>query len=204
MFDKTKIFNLALAALSLQKRISNADTDTSTEALTLNTYWDIAFETALKEMDLDSTSTSKVLELIEQDPNTYWRFAYAYPSDCVFLRRIKSELLTDDEESKEDVRVEIYEGQKAVMTNKNEAEIEYISKDIPLSTLTPEAAFYISLRLAKLAIPLVAGTNKKDVSASLDEAYTMALLNAQRVDRLESSIYQPDYAKSGLAKARLS
>ena len=198
------MFNLALAALSLQKRISNADTDTSTEALTLNVYWDIAFETALKEMDLDSTSTSKALELIETNPNTYWRFAYSYPSDCIFLRRIKSTQLTDDAESKIDLRVEVYEGVKAIMTDQNAAEIEYISKDIPLSILTPEAAYFIALRLAKLAIPLVAGTNKKDVQASLDEAYTMALLNAQRVDSMESSIYQPEYAKSGLVKARLS
>ena len=107
MFDKTKIFNLALAALSLQKRISNADTDSSTEALTLNVYWDLAFNSALQEMDLDSTSTSKALELVEENPNEYWSKAYLYPTDCVLLRRIKTGNLTDDEESKEDLRVEI-------------------------------------------------------------------------------------------------
>lgn len=169
MFDKTKIFNLALAALSLQKRISNADTDSSTEALTLNVYWDLAFNSALQEMDLDSTSTSKALELVEENPNEYWSKAYLYPTDCVLLRRIKTGNLTDDEESKEDLRVEIYEGQKVIMTNKDAAEIEYISKDVPFSTLTAEAAHFISLRLAKLAIPLVAGTNKKDVLATLNE-----------------------------------
>lgn len=204
MFDKTKIFNLALAALSLQKRISNADTDSSTEALTLNVYWDLAFNSALQEMDLDSTSTSKALELVEENPNEYWSKAYLYPTDCVLLRRIKTGNLTDDEESKEDLRVEIYEGQKVIMTNKDAAEIEYISKDVPFSTLTAEAAHFISLRLAKLAIPLVAGTNKKDVLATLNEAYSMALLDAQRKDRIESSIYQPEYAKSALVKARLS
>ena len=204
MFDKTKIFNLALAALSLQKRISNADTDSSTEALTLNVYWDLAFNSALQEMDLDSTSTSKASELVEENANEYGSKAYLYPTDCVLLRRIKTGNLTDDEESKEDLRVEIYEGQKVIMTNKDAAEIEYISKDVPFSTLTAEAAHFISLRLAKLAIPLVAGTNKKDVLATLNEACNMALLDAQRKDRIESSIYQPEYAKSALVKARLS
>jgi hypothetical protein len=204
MFDKTKIFNLALAALFLQKRISNADTDQSTETQTLQTFWDTAYWSALQELDLDSTSSRKPLELVKDNPNTFWRYAYKYPSDCIFLRRIVSTNLTDDQESKIDLRVELFENQKCIMTNEQFAEVEYISKDVPLSTITAEAALFISLKLAKLSVPLIVGTNSAAVMKSIDESYVKAILDAQRKDSNETTIYQPEWMRSEFAKARMS
>ncbi len=203
MFDKTKIYNLALAALFLQKRLSNADTDQSTEALSLGVVWDVAFQSALQQMDLDSTAQTKALELVELEPNELWKYSYKYPSDCVFLRRIVSTEVTDDIETREDFKVELRNGLKVILANKENAFVEYISEDIGLNTLTAEAGYFIALRLAKLAAPLIVGTNSKNVIANLTEAYGMALLDAQKRDSLESSIYQPEWRKSELAKARL-
>ena len=204
MFDKTKIFNLALGALQIQKTISNADTDPSKEVLTLNVFWDLAYQTALEDMDLDSTSSRKTLELLKTEPNEFWRYAYKYPTDCAFLRRIVSGTVTDDQFTREDMRVEMFEGDKVIMCNRREAEIEYIAKDFPVDSLTPQAAYYVSLLLARLSLPLVAGTNKKAITDEIKDNLTMALLGAQARDGKETSIYQPDYMKSEFVKARLS
>jgi hypothetical protein len=204
MFDKTKIFNLALAALFLQKRISNAETDTSTETLSLGVVWDTALQSALQEMDLDSTSQSFALELISTDPNELWLYAYKYPADAVLIRRIVSSMVTDDSLDRINFKTQLLNGQKVIMTNQQEAFVEYISKDTPIDTLSAEAVYFIALRLAKLAAPLVVGTNSKNVISNLNESYTMALLDAQRKDSMETHVYQPEWARSEFAKARLS
>lgn len=204
MYDKTKIFNLALSALYLQKRLSNADTDNSTEALTLNNLWETAFFSALQEMDLDSTSSTKELELVTLDPNKFWKYAYKYPTDCKFLRRIVSCYVTDDEYTNIDRKIEIMDGQKVILTNQQEAMIEYISSNVPMASLSAEAALFISYKLAKLATPLIVGKNSQEVMKTLERNYQMALLDAQEKDALETTIYQPEWMKSGLAKARLS
>lgn len=204
MFDKTKIFNLALAALFLQKRVSNADTDTSTEVLTLQTLWETAYFTSLQEMDLDSTSQTKLLELVVNKPNEFWKFAYRYPSDSLLIRRIVSRRVTDDQESKIDLRIEIFNNQKLIMTDEEFAKVEYISKDIGIEFLTAEAAYAVAMRLAKLAVPIIVGTDSAKVLKSVDEMYVKAVVDAQRKDISESTIYQPEWTRSEFAKARLS
>lgn len=207
MFDKTKVFNLALAALFLQKRISNADTDASTEALSLNTFWDISYYSALQEMDLDSTSQTKTLALIDTlslNDGGFWQYVYEYPSDCLLLRRIVSQYLTDDRETAIDHRVEIRNGVKVIMCNESLAKIEYISKDIPIGTLHAEAIMFIALKLAMNCIPLVVGTNSATVAKSLNDKYDVSLVNAQKKDSAESSVYKEDWSRSGFVKARLS
>jgi hypothetical protein len=122
----------------------------------------------------------------------------------VLLRRIVSCHLTDDQESKIDLRVENFQGQKCVMTNEQFAEVEYISKDIPTDSFTAEAAYFISLKLARLAVPLIVGTNSKTVIQSVNEMYVSALVDAQKKDSMESTIYQPEWMRSEFAKARMS
>lgn len=204
MWDKTKIFNLALSALFLQKRISNSETDTSNECLTLNNLWDTSFLTTLQEMDLDSTATTAVLELIETDPNDHWQFAYRYPVNCAFLRRIVSPYVTDDEETAIDRKIQMLNGVKVILTDEQEASAEYIPFDLQIQDLNAEAVTCISLRLARSAAPLIVGKTADNVMRAMEFKYQEAMAEAKRKDSLESSIYQPEWMRSTLVKARLS
>lgn len=203
MFDKTKIFNLSLAALFLQKRLTNADTDKSTEALTLNNFWDVAYESALEDMDLDSTSQTIALEQVGIDPSPFWRYAYKYPVNAVLIRRIVSNQITDDEETLIDKVRAVHAGESCILTNEPSAKVEFIAKDIPMAALTAQAAIYISLKLAQLSVPLIVGKNSVQISQGIDSRLELALMDAKRRDAQESSIFQPDWAKSSLLKARL-
>lgn len=204
MYNKTKIFNLALAALFLQKKIADADTDTSQETKVLETNWESAFFIGLQELDLDSTSTSKALELISEKPNTFWDYCYKYPTDCAFLRRIVSELVTDDTESFIDKKIQILDGEKVILTNEPQAYIEYIPNTITAEHLTAEAAVFISLKLARMSTPLIVGKNSQMVIQMIDQRYEEALMTAKKKDNLETSIYQPEWTRSEFAKERLS
>lgn len=208
MFNKTQIFNLALSSLFLTKRISDAETDNSAENIQLSSVWDISLNSALQEMDLDSTSMTKVLELVLENPDNFWAYAYKYPNDCAFLRRIVSCEVIDDNETTIDRKTQMidYNGDiiKCIMTNQSQASVEYISNKIPLSSLSAEAATFIALKLALNAAPLITGKNSDQVIKQLSARYTMALMSAKSKDLQETSIYQHESMVSEFVKARMS
>lgn len=204
MYNKTDIFNLALSALYLQKKIADSETDTSNETKTLQTHWKAAYWGGLADMDLDHTSITAPLALVEEEPNSLWKYAYTYPADCVFLRRIVNTRTTDDLETKIDRKVGIHEGAKVIFTNEYDAELEYISSDVLPQDLTVEAAMYIAYKLAMLAMPLIVGKDSEEVAKTLTLLKAQSFADAVAKDAKETNIYQPEYARSEFAKARLS
>lgn len=209
LYDKTKVFNLALQALFINKRISNADTDTSTEAHALRTNWDFIYPQALSELDCDSMSQTKVLELVEQTPNTRWRYAYKYPNDIALLRRIDNCHVTDDIDTVVHHRVQLHtlNGNtiKVIMTNTSDTEIEYISTKTPVDMINAEQAQFIALKLAGASISLIVG---EKAQASFEQGIESKLLKAhvaaRRKDGIETQVHEPAWKLSSLVKARMS
>lgn len=208
MNNKTRIFNLALQELFLQKIISDAETDNSTEAHTLRVQWDFIYPIALSELDLTSTSQKKVLELVAENPNINWRYAYRYPNNAALVRRIITRNVRDDQYDEVDLSTELFTFNnstfRAIMSNEPDAQIEYIAIDVPADTLTPEAAKYIACRLAQESTPLVVGENSKRVTDSIEKNLIKNSISAQRRDSLETKVYRPDWQKSGFVRARMS
>lgn len=204
MYSKAKIFNLALGALLLTKKISDTQTDTSTENQVLNIHWDTAFQTALEEMDLDGTSSQKSLELIEEDPTDLWQFAYKYPSNCSFLRRIQNSCLKDTESNQIQRRVAIHNDKKVIFTNQEVAVVEYIPNDFNLAWLSASAGLCIAYKLAILSAPLITGKGANDLRKTVQAMYGLARSNAQEHDRLENANFETDNEKSGFVEARTS
>lgn len=204
MYNKTDIFNLALSALYLQKKIADSETDTSNETKTLQTHWKAAYWGGLAEMDLDHTAVTAPLALLVEEPNSLWKYAYTYPADCVFIRRIINTKTTDDLETKVDRKVGIHEGDKVIFTNEYDAELEYISSDVLPQDLSVEAAMYIAYKLAMLAMPLIVGKDSKEVASALQVLKAQSFADAVAKDSKETNIYQPEYMRSEFVKARLS
>lgn len=204
MYSKTGIFNLALNALFLQKTISDSETDTSREAVTLRLNWTAAFNMALEKLDLDSTAKIDDLELIEEDPNVNWRYAYRYPTDAAFFRRIVSGAQTDDEDTTLDRQIGYHGTDKVIYTDQAEAQGEWITNSIDPDKLNVEACMVVALELARLCLPFLIGKDSANVRKTIDERYLENLLNAWEKEGKETSIYQPEWKQSGFAKARLS
>jgi hypothetical protein len=204
MYTKAKIYNLALGALLLQRQVSDPETDKSNEAKVLNTHYDVAFRSTLEDLDLDSTSTSITLELLETDPNTDWRYAYKYPVNCAFLRRIKSVALMDNRTTRIPLRVAIHNSLKTIFTNEASAVAECIVHDLPLTALSATVGLAIAYRLAVLSAPLIVGKGATTLRDSINQKYIVTKAEAQEQDRRENFNFTDDTVGSEFVEERLS
>jgi hypothetical protein len=202
-YTKVKLYNLALSALLLAKEITNVDTDTSNEVRVLNMHWDTALESTLQDLDLDSLMTPITLELIEELDAGPWRYVYKYPTNCLFLRRIKSCVETDNKSTHISKKVHMYEGVKAVFTNEYEAVAECMPKDIPLAALNAMAGMCVAYKHAMLSAPLIVGKGSERLKASLKLEYLIAKGEAQETDAAENFNYESDDLRSEFVSARL-
>lgn len=204
---KAEIYNLALGALLLQRQIANPDTDASNEAKVLNTHYTVAFNSTLEDLDLDATMSIATLELIETNPNELWSYAYKYPTDCVFLRRLQdanNKTHKDNRYTHHPKNVQIHDGQKAIMTNLEDATAEYISTSVPLTTLSQMAGLAIAYRLAILSAPLIVGKGATALRKELRQQYVIYKAEAQEKDKRENFNYYDDAVESDWVNERLS
>lgn len=207
MYDKTGIFNLALSALFLQKKISDSETDTSKETLILRSHWDAAWNIGLQELDTDSIAVTVALELLAEAPDSNWAYVYKYPVNCAFFRRIVPLVggqVTDDTIDAIDRKIGRYLTNKAIFTNEREAKGEYIPNDITPDDLNAEEALFIAYKLARLCLPLIIGKDSDNVAKLLEARYEQAHLDARAKSAKETSIYQEEWQRSEFVKHRLS
>lgn len=209
MYSKATIMNLALGALLLQRQITNPDTEQSNEGKILNTWWDIAYRTTLEDLDLDSTSSQMQLSLVAKfDPNavpriSQWCFAYKYPSNCAFFRRIQSCQIIDNKESHIPKRIGIYNGQKVIFTDHCNAIAEFVPYDLPIGTLSANVGLAIAFRLAMLSAALVTGKGAKGLIGDIEKKYVMAKAEAQAQDERENFSFSTDATISEFVQERL-
>ena len=203
MYDKADIFNLALGALLLSRRITDTETDRSNECTVLNTHYEAAFAATLEDLDLDSTSSQVTLELIEEEPNELWLYAYRYPSDCAFLRRLQSAQVMDDRESRILLRTTMHDGEKAIYTNQQDAIAEYISRDINIGSLSAMAGLCVAYKLAVLSAPLITGKGAATLRKEIKEEYIRLKADAKEHDKNENFNYVDERLQSEYVKARL-
>ena len=206
MFNKTKIFNLALNALLLTKEVTNADTDDSTEAGTLRKLWDVAVGSFLEESNLDEISETVKLVLVANNPNSKWLYAYRYPTDCVYLRRIDTELIKDSKTTQVIRKTGKYNGEKVIFTNKEAAYAEVIrTEEEFLECLSNNAALALAHKLAYLSTPLIAqSTDPSKLKKSLDDEYQKFKSLAEAKDFKENFNYDTPEEESEISQARMS
>lgn len=204
MYSKVQIFNLALGALLLNKRIADVDTDTSVENRTLNIYYDVALRSTIEDLDLDATSTQKQLELVDTDPNNLWKYAYKYPANCSFFRRIQSTVTKDTRTTQIPRRIANHNGVKVIFTNEFDAIGEFVPFDINLNLLSSSAGLAAAYRLAMFASPLIAGKGAEKLRQGIEKSYLLAKAEAQEHDRLENANFETDNEMSEFVEARTS
>jgi hypothetical protein len=204
VYSKAKIFNLALGMLLLDRRIIDTETDPSNEAKVLRTHWDSAFSSTLEDLDLDSTSTHGLLELVETDPSVYYLYAYKYPDDCAFFRRVQSSTDVDNRSSHISKRIGVYDGEKVIFTNQDLAVGEWISTDVPLDSISAATALCIACKLAMLAAPLATGKGARALIERLEANYVRLKADAQEKDARENFNYVDIHVESEFVDERTS
>lgn len=214
MFTKAKFFNLALQALLLNRQIIDTTSDRSNENKAMLENYDLALNAALFDMDLDSTASQKTLELVHDftvdpppnnsAPGPLWNYAYKYPSNCAFFRRVVTCNVVDDKSTHEPKRILIWNGKKTIFANAQNAIGEYIATDFPIQTLTAPAGLTIALRLAYMTAPLIVGKGAKSLMSEIAQRYAASKAEAQGLDERESFSFQEDSNLSEFVKVRMS
>jgi len=203
-FTKTEIYNLALSALMLNANVIDVATDESNNVTNLNRFYNVALQSTLQDLDLDAVSQPITLELIETLTEGNWLYVYKYPSNCSFLRRLKSAAEVDDRTTHLPKRIALHNGVKAIFTNEVGAVGECIAKDTPLEALSPMAAMAVAYKLAYLSAPLIVGKGAKKLRETIQTDYVLSKAEAQEYDSLENFNYEADYQRSDFVRERLS
>jgi hypothetical protein len=193
MYNKTRVFNLALNALALTKRLQSADSDESTEAMNLRDLWDVAVESFLQEVNISELNEIETLTLVATDPNDQWDYAYAYPNGAALVRRIMSDFKVDNNETRIDYIKSIHNGEAVIFTDRVDAKAE-IAKDTNLFiALSANAALALAYKLAFLASGLIqTSQDPAKLEQRLLAGYDRFKSLAQTKEGLESHIYQED------------
>lgn len=92
MTNKTTICNMALARIRHNRRVIDADSDTSEEAKMFRVFYDSARDFVLREHPWGFAKAVKALSATTNGPPVGWSFEYDYPSDCLFLRAVTGDL----------------------------------------------------------------------------------------------------------------
>ncbi len=99
--DTTELANQALAHLGVEESIADLDTETSEAADAVNKFFEQAMKIVQRSFPWSFCTTQPTdLLLRASSPNDQWAYEYAYPSDCMFFRRIWNGLQQDTPKSR--------------------------------------------------------------------------------------------------------
>lgn len=171
--------NLALAHLGSKLSISDIDSDRGQDPLILRTFLPITIQTCLEDFHWGFATKFAKLTLIEEIPNSEWRYSYVYPNDCVDFRRILSGKRNDDRQSMVSFIQAVSDDARLIFTDKQNAECEY-TKFVDDPRLWPPSFFLAaSFKLAYLSVPSLTGGDPFNLRTSIGQNYTRALAEAK-------------------------
>jgi len=105
MSSKTAVCNMALAHVGVSRYLSDVDSDTDMEATVCLRFIENVRKQTLREHTWPFATKVVTLGLLQEDPNDEWGYEYAYPSDCLYARRVLSGIRTDDRQSQVSYRI---------------------------------------------------------------------------------------------------
>jgi len=125
MASNTEIANLALLHLGVTKGIATLDLENSAEAIAIRRVYDIAMNTFQRSFPYAVLTKRVALGLVQEDPNTEWKYEYTYPSDCQRLGKIVSGHRNDTLSTKPPYKVARGSNSAVIWTDYQGAVIEY-------------------------------------------------------------------------------
>lgn len=161
MADKTGVCNLALSHLAISKEIANVETERSAEASACRRFFEPALLEAQRDFPNPSNKVIKDLALVSDLRNIVdaeWCFNYRYPADCSKAIRILSGVRNDTESTRVPYRILSDDTGKLIYTDKENAQLEYVTNNQDPSRWQPDFVMAFSLLLAAYIAPrLTAG-----------------------------------------------
>jgi hypothetical protein len=152
------ICNMALSHLGIAEEIANLETDTGEEAIACRQFYETARDVTLKAFTWPFATRIVALGLIEEDPTPDWYYSYRYPSSALYLWKMASDTETLDPQVKIPYKVIGDDSGRIILTNLEDASVEYVSRVENPILYTPDFVEAMSYRLAAYIAPrLTAG-----------------------------------------------
>lgn len=202
MVDKVVVFNIALNALLIDYQTTDPDNDKNKSVKTLRLMYPLALSKVLADLDLNKTATKVQLELT---PHTHphWVYVYKYPSNCAKFRRIVSQFVVDNFETRIPFATETVAGIEVVLSNEKDALGEIQPYNLNLSALNPNAAIAVAYQMAYLSSAQIAGKSSRQLKQSILQEYTLHKSEAMEDDQNENVDSTTDEFKSEFVQARI-
>lgn len=184
MTSSVDICNLALANIGSKSRIDSL-TEASPEAAACRQFYEICRDTVLSAHNWGFARKVVALAETANTPlDTKWAVEYAYPSDCLKLRKILPEAsLSQPNEYERGIS----EDDAAVIwCNVDEAYADYTKAITDTSFFSVEFVWALSWNLgAQIAMKVTGDANKKQMA---EQKYQLALQSARATDFSEQHI----------------
>lgn len=176
--SKTSICNMAIGHLGVGVEIANVDapSEKSAEAKACRRFYDTVIREVLRDFDWPFATKTRALALITEDPNSEWGYAYAYPADALYIRKLLSGIRNDDEDSA--VVYELGHGDAGteVLTDQADAEARYTVMVSDVNRYPPDFLVAVSYLLGHYICPRQTGDI--DLKSNLRTLYTLQVQKA--------------------------
>ncbi len=125
MASKVGICNIALGFLGIGDEIANFDTEKGAAPRALRRHYPETLKEALRDFTWPFAKKTAVLGLVAADPTEEWAFAYRYPVDCLYARRIPSGIRNETRDQRIAYELGADSQGQLVYTDQEDAQLEY-------------------------------------------------------------------------------
>lgn len=199
--SEVAVCNLALGHLGVSEEIQNLETERSAAASACRRYITTARDMSLRDFRWPFATAFASLSLVEEDPNTEWKYSYRYPSDCLNFRRILSGSRNDSRETRIPYKLASDDSGKLIYTDQYQAVCEY-TKMMSNPALWPDDfILMMSYLLASLISPRVTRGDGVKLGDRAFEIYLRSKQAAEVNAENEEQLDEPPEAESIRARS---
>lgn len=181
MATRTEIANLALSHLGIGKEIANLDNEKSQEAVTMRRFYDQTRDAVLRDFPWSFATRFGALALVAAPPTetSEWDYSYRYPTDCLMLRRIQTDVRIDTNQSRIVFKTGRDSQGQLIYTDEANAKVEYTFREEDPSRYPADFILAFSLRLAHYAAPRLTGGDPFKLGNRAIQLYLQEISMAQ-------------------------
>ncbi len=191
MSSRTQIANTALLRIGVSQFLTDLDVDNSAAAIACRLLYDEERLNTLRDFNWPFARAYATLALAagstDAPANPDWIYAYTWPADCVFVRRILNCFGRQATSPPPYVIGRATAGGRLILTNQTDAAAEYTFDVTDAAELEPLFASMFAWRLAaQLALSL---SRLPEIAKSSMEFYA-----AERAEAISRSLAEAEYA----------
>jgi len=166
MTTDVSICNMALGHIKSKSTIATLDEKNNAEARICKLYYAQAVNETLEEFNWPFAKRTAVLATVGEAP-LGWAFEYAYPSDCVAVRKILTTYRSDKPIPFELMHSELSDS-IVILTDEEAAQIEYTKRVTNTTLFSPKFTIAVSHKIGSLiAMPLSGKSEIRDAQIAL-------------------------------------